>query len=273
MRHDTETPDIETASAGYASRFAGPVGAYLLGLQAAAASRLLPEWSPGLALEVGGGHGQLTQSLLDRGYTIVVQGSAPACFDRLRPLAEAHPGRISFAVSSLWSYPFADETFDLVCAVRLLGHVERWRALLKEMARVCRRQLIVEFPAGRQGRLASARLLRFKTLIEGNTRPYFLYRTSDVAAQIADLGFGQVATARVCCFPFLLHRLAHRRSLSRTAETLARRLGLTELMGNPLLMSAERIQWRAAGRSLAPAAAGWSERDRTPTTPFPPAAA
>ena len=66
LEHNTLTPDVETASDGYARRFAGPVGTYFLARQAAAVARLLSDSdAPGRrALDVGGGHGQLTPLLL-----------------------------------------------------------------------------------------------------------------------------------------------------------------------------------------------------------------
>jgi hypothetical protein len=40
--HDTETPDVETASEAYARRFSGPIGAYLLDVQRDLVMRMLP---------------------------------------------------------------------------------------------------------------------------------------------------------------------------------------------------------------------------------------
>ena len=66
-----ETPDIETSSADYASRFSGRAGEYFLEVQAQTVSEALAGLTPGTVLDVGGGPG--TYSVL---------------------LAQAHPQRV-----------------------------------------------------------------------------------------------------------------------------------------------------------------------------------
>ena len=61
-----EQPDVETSSDGYAARFAGPAGRYMLGVQEAAVRSMLADLPPGASvLDVGGGHGQLLALMLD----------------------------------------------------------------------------------------------------------------------------------------------------------------------------------------------------------------
>ena len=54
-----ETADIETSSDGYAARFAGPVGEWMLEIQETITVALLPKTPSATILDVGGGHGQL----------------------------------------------------------------------------------------------------------------------------------------------------------------------------------------------------------------------
>ena len=67
-----ETPDIETSSAAYASRFAGSAGRYLLSVQSRAVVQAIADLPPGTALDVGGGHGQLVEPLRARDRKSVV---------------------------------------------------------------------------------------------------------------------------------------------------------------------------------------------------------
>ena len=136
LAHDVTTPDIETSGRAYARRFSGPVGAYLLGVQSETVRRLLSYGGiqGGRVLDVGGGHAQLTHLLLALGFEVWVQGSAPCCAKRLGPLMDEAKGRLHFVTSSLWALPFGDRAFDLVVGIRLLAHVERWQALLTELA-------------------------------------------------------------------------------------------------------------------------------------------
>jgi hypothetical protein len=88
LDHNTLTPDVETASDAYARRFGGPVGTYFLEQQTTAVARLLskPSAAGRRALDVGGGHGQLTSLLLQLGFDVWGQGSAPVCSRRARAI-------------------------------------------------------------------------------------------------------------------------------------------------------------------------------------------
>jgi ubiquinone/menaquinone biosynthesis C-methylase UbiE len=53
---------------------------------------------------------------------------------------------LSFATGSAYELPFADDSFDLVCAVEVLEHLERPRDALAEMRRVAGRALLLSVP-------------------------------------------------------------------------------------------------------------------------------
>jgi glycosyltransferase involved in cell wall biosynthesis/SAM-dependent methyltransferase len=252
LEHDTTTPDVETASEGYARRFSGPAGAYFLGVQAEAARELLSGTTArARVLDVGGGHAQLTPMLLDLGFDVWVQGSAPVCRDRLRALAACpeHRGRVHFVTSSLWALPFADASFDLVLGIRLLAHVDRWRELLREMARVCRHQLLLDYPPTMSANVLERWLFRFKRQFEGNTRPFFCYSDGTLAQALHGLGFARLSQRKQFFMPMVVHRALSREGASRALESASRTLGLTRLFGAPVLLLAERPD--PAGKSFA----------------------
>ena len=242
LKHDITTPDIETSSAGYAGRFAGPVGAYLLDVQAEAADRLLSkvDFQGRRALDVGGGHAQLTRLLLAQGFDVWVHGSAASCAERLAPLTAEARGRLHFVTSSLWALPFDDRTFDLVLGIRLLAHVERWQALLAEMARVCRQCLLVEYAPIMSANILEPWLFSLKRRIEGNTRPFFCYSLRQVAPELRRQGFVELAEQKQFLIPLVVHRALKRPGLSRRIETWNRGLGLTRRLGGPALLLAQR---------------------------------
>jgi glycosyltransferase involved in cell wall biosynthesis/SAM-dependent methyltransferase len=243
LEHDTTTPDVETASEAYARRFAGPAGAYFLGVQAEAARELLSGTTGrGRVLDVGGGHAQLTPVLLELGFDVWVQGSAPVCRERLRALTARpeHRGRVHFVTSSLWALPFPDASFDVVLGVRLLAHVERWRELLREMARVCRHRLLLDYPPTLSVNAFERWLFRFKRRFEGNTRPFFCYPNATLAEALRGLGFERLSRRKQFFMPMVVHRALARQSVSRALEGASRSLGLTQLFGAPVLLLAER---------------------------------
>jgi SAM-dependent methyltransferase len=236
--HEVLTPDVETATAGYASRFAGPTGRWLLDVQLGLVSSLLDDAAEGRPLrilELAGGHGQLCGGLAAQGHMVTVQGSRP---ESLRPLL-AGGSPVQLACSGLWRLPFPDAAFDAVIAVRLLSHVAAWRELLAEMARVTRNLLLVDFaPAGQTalGPLA----YRLKQRYETQLRPYFTYRPSELDAALRAVDLEPAGARRELAVPFVVHRVLHSPRMSRWLERCARRLGLTQRIGAPVLLLAQR---------------------------------
>src|SRR6185503_17765426 len=78
-----EDADVVTSSDAYARRFAGPVGAWFLDVQARITLELVRPWPRASVLDVGGGHGQLLGPLLDAGHDVTVYGSAESCRERI----------------------------------------------------------------------------------------------------------------------------------------------------------------------------------------------
>jgi ubiquinone/menaquinone biosynthesis C-methylase UbiE len=244
--HDCDRPDIETASEGYAARFASPAGQWLLARQAAALSTLLDCIGPAplKTLEIGGGHAQIAPTLLSRGHSVVLHGSAPQCFDRVEPL-RGESNALRPVAAGMWELPFRDRAFDLTVAVRLLAHVTRWRELFAEIARVSARYVIVEFPRAGWVRLPQAAndaVFGLKRLMEGNTRPYFSYRQRDLVGELGRLGFGLVDCTAQFVLPMALHRMAHLPKASEHVEDLLRAIGLGDTLRSPALVLVERLK-------------------------------
>lgn len=242
--HNTQTPDIETASEDYARRFSGPIGKYFLDVQQryiAEALRSLQCSEGARILEVGGGHAQLTGFLLEQGYQVCVQGSGEAAFVRLKSGAFSNASRLSLSQSSLWQLPFADNEFDVVIAVRLLAHVEKWTELLKEMGRVAKLGLIVDFASISAVNRLSPLLFGAKRKIEGNTRPYFSYSRGQLDEALQGLKFEVCYAKGQFFFPMALHRLIRSPALSRGLESTAAALGLSSGLGSPVILAARPI--------------------------------
>lgn len=240
--HNTETPDIETASADYKQRFAGAVGAFFLETQARQVLSDLQSFGPGplKILELGGGHGQLTAYLLTLGHQVAVQGSSPQCFQNIMPLAQEFPTQLSFVSSSLWQIPAADQAFDVIIAVRLLAHVEKRQELLAEMSRLARIGLILDFPSKSALNFFSPLLFCFKRKIEGNTRPYFSYSKAEMSADLFKCNFKTEQATGQFFFPMGLHRAMKCAFLSRVLEGLASILQLKSRFGSPVILLAKR---------------------------------
>jgi len=235
---DAAAPDVETSSEDYARRFAGSVGAWFLEVQSRTTLELLQPWPRASLLDVGGGHGQLTGPLVAAGHDVTILGSHDSCRERVREWVDA--GRARFQRGDLLRLPFPDRAFDVVLSFRLLPHVDAWRELVTELARVARRGVVVDYPTTRSWNAISRALFGLKKGIEGNTRPFTVFRDGELAGAFAAAGLQPTARRPQFFLPMALHRALGLLGLSRALEGLGGGLGLTGAFGSPVILRLER---------------------------------
>ena len=228
-----ETADIETSSGDYAARFVGPTGAWMLGIQEAIVLDLLPAGRPATLLDVGGGHGQLALPLCRAGFPVTVVASAEACRRRIAPLVD--DGQCRFVVGNLIELPFSDRSFDVVLCFRLVTHCARWPLLIRELCRVARRAVILDYPTGQSLNRLAPQLFGAKKKLEGNTRTFRLFRHAELETEFRKHGFRSGRRTGQFCLPMVLHRMLKCRPLSAGLEALFRGAGLTRRWGSPVI--------------------------------------
>ncbi len=231
-----ETADIETSTDAYAARFAGPAGAWMLEVQERITRRLLGPHAGGTVLDVGGGHGQLAVPLARAGWDVTVLGSAPSCAHRLAPVKD----RVNFQVGNVIALPFADRAFDVAICFRLLTHCQRWPDLVRELCRVARAAVIVDYPTSQSVNAIAPALFGAKKKVETSTRPWRLFRHREVRAAFAASGFPLAAQGKQFFLPMVLHRMLKSRPLCAGLEAVPRALGLTALAGSPVIAEFRR---------------------------------
>jgi len=238
MGADTEDADVETSSERYARRFGGHVGAFFLDRQAQTSLDLLRPFPGASILDVGGGHGQMAGPLVDAGHPLTVLGSGARCADRVRTWVE--DGRARFQAGDLLALPFPDRAFDVTLSYRLLPHVTRWPQLVAELCRVARRAVLVDYPTRRSVNVAASPLFAAKRGVEGDTRPYRVFRDAEIEACFAERGFRATGRRPQFFFPMALHRALGVAPLSRAMEGAARAFGLVRMFGSPVILRLER---------------------------------
>jgi ubiquinone/menaquinone biosynthesis C-methylase UbiE len=233
-----ETADIETASQGYAARFAGPVGGWMLSVQEQIVATWLGDRAGASVLDVGGGHGQLAVPMSAWGLNVTVLGSSDACRERIRAGVES--GKIAFKVGNMIELPFEDRSFDVVVSIRLLPHCEKWKQLISELCRAARASVIVDYPTGQSLNCLSGMLFGAKKRMEGNTRPFTLFSHAQVRDAFREHGFRPAGKRPQFFVPMVVHRMLKCPAASRFMEGCSRGLGLTRLLGSPVLARFER---------------------------------
>ena len=233
-----ETADIETASEDYASRFAGEVGRYFLQVQTDITLQLLHGLPGATVLDVGGGHCQLAQPLIEHGYKLTITGSDDSCRKRAESLLAE--GSYAYTTCNSLALPFESQSFDAVLSFRLLPHVTDWQGIISELCRVSRGVVIVDYPDIRSFNLLYRLLFHLKKSMEGNTRTYTLFNRQQIRQQFAASGFVDTELRPEFFWPMVLHRAMNNPRLSRLLETPARWTGLTRAFGSPIIACSSR---------------------------------
>jgi 2-polyprenyl-3-methyl-5-hydroxy-6-metoxy-1,4-benzoquinol methylase len=233
-----EDADLHSSSPEYAKRFSGDIGAWFLEVQERALLSMVSREAESV-LDIGGGHGQSALSLANAGKSVTIFGSSPECADFLsQQLATA---QISFRSGNLIELPFSDSSFDTVVSLRLMSHCTAWPRLIAEMCRVAETRVIFDYPIWLSSNLLTPLLFKIKLLIEGNTRTYRIFTTSELKREFAKHGFEVTAIYKQFFFPMGIHRALKNTKISKALEALPRTLGLTRLFGSPVLIRFERI--------------------------------
>lgn len=189
-------------------------------------------------LDVGGGHGQVTEGLLRNGCEVTILGSAESCRKRVDHLLDGD--KCSFVIGNLVSLPFPDRHFDVVVSYRLLPHCARWEQLIAELCRVARQAVIVDYPEIRSVNAIAPWLFQWKKGIEKNTRPFTCFRKSDLLKEFHEQDFEMADRYPEFFLPMVLHRALKITSVSAGLERVCRAIKLTSLFGSPVILKLVR---------------------------------
>ncbi|MGL5082084.1 MAG: class I SAM-dependent methyltransferase [Microcoleaceae cyanobacterium] len=228
-----ETADIETSSDDYASRFSGETGLWLLKVQEQATLKLLKPYPKATVLDVGGGHGQTLEPLLQQGYQVTILGSDESCKTRIQSFVDAN--LCTFQVGNVLALPYADNAFDVVISYRFLAHVTQWQQFVSELARVAKKAVIVDYPTVRSVNSIAPYLFKFKKGLEGNTRTYISYQEPELVEFFKSLGLKQTERCPQFFVPMVLHRALKSPKASSVLEIPFHLVGLTHFLGSPVI--------------------------------------
>jgi ubiquinone/menaquinone biosynthesis C-methylase UbiE len=234
-----ETPDIETASDDYASRFSGAAGAYFLDIQDSAVKRALGNDCRGIAVDLGGGHGQLIPVLEKTGCDIIEFGSDASCHEML---GQRHPqARLQKITGDLLALPFAGQSVDLVIYVRLISHIDDWPALIAESCRISRNAVVFDYPSLFSANALTPLIFGLKKGNEKNTRTYLSFSKRQLKSELEKHGFKITRHVPQFMLPMFLHRALNGSRFLQIIEKMFLITGITYLFGSPVILRADRV--------------------------------
>jgi hypothetical protein len=84
-------------------------------------------------------------------------------------------------------------------------------------------------------------LFAVKKNMEGNTRTFTLFSRKEIRKELAANGFSQPSFHPEFFIPMVIHRKLNAVKISRTAESLCRSIGFTQLFGSPIITRSNKI--------------------------------
>jgi ubiquinone/menaquinone biosynthesis C-methylase UbiE len=223
-----------------ALRFGGAVGRYLLETQE---RLLLDALTPVLGvsvLDVGTGTGRAAIGLAQAGAIVTGLDASAEMLEVAEARATEAGVHVTFGVADAHHLPMADRSVDAAVSLRVLMHAIDWRRCVRELCRVSRRRVIIDFPAlGSAAALESA-ARRLAKALGRRVEAYRVIAERDMHATFAAEGFRVVDVRRQFVLPINLHKRLG--SLDRTLS-IERRLaavGALRVLGSPVTMVAER---------------------------------
>lgn len=234
-----ETADIVSSSDEYATRFSGPAGQWMLDVQEQITLDLVKKVSVRTILDVGGGHGQLAVPLCREGYEMTVLSSAEICKKRISDIVDS--GKCRFVVGNVVSLPFQDKSFDAAISFRMVTHCLQWPALIKELCRVAKHSVVVDYPTSQSVNMIAPGLFNLKKKVEHNTRHWALFKHTQIIREFEKNGFTAAFRTGQFFLPMVLHRMLKNRAFSAMLEKTCRAAGLTQRWGSPVILRADRL--------------------------------
>ncbi len=137
--------------------------------------------------------------------------------------------------------PLVKNGFDVVLAFRLLPHVDQWRKLIKEMCRVSKRAIIIDYPDIRSFNFISNPFFKIKVRIEGNTLLFQCFSRKEILSEFSRNGFYMPVILPELFVPMVIHRAIGIVLFSKVIESLCRLLGLTTFLGSPVVLRVSSV--------------------------------
>lgn len=230
-----EFEDVFTASENYASRFSGSVGKWLLDVQyktiLECLSGRLNTNKP--VLDLAGAHGQLLDLATVLGKRLLIVASHLQAFRSLRSRIDKEQSQK--VVSNLLQLPYADNSFEIVSSIRFISHIENWQGFIAEMCRVSDKYVIIDYPPLASSNIFYSLLFPLKKKMEGNTRTFTIFKHNEIDDVFKAHGFTKIQRKGQFFWPMVLHRKIKSVALSKFLELIPAKLGLTKILGNPVI--------------------------------------
>ena len=243
MKHYSYTvyADPEMARRFDALRFGGPIGELI----AAAQAHVLLEFAgvhdgAATVLDVGTGTGRAALTLAGAGAQVTGVDASEEMLRVARERAAAQNLAVAFAPGDAHALPFADRSFDVVVCLRVLMHTPGWRQCVRELCRVARARVVLDYPALCSAAVLHAATRRLYAACGLRREAYRVLSDRAIRRELASHGFTVRRLSRQFVLPIALHKSIGSRRFTERAERGLAAAGLLRTFGSPVTVLAER---------------------------------
>jgi ubiquinone/menaquinone biosynthesis C-methylase UbiE len=223
-----------------ALRFSGPIGRHLLETQQRILLDAL-EPAPGRRLlDVGTGTGRAAIALAQAGAAVVGVDASEQMLEVARARAAGAKVDVEFQTGDAHAIPFPDRSFDGAVSLRVIMHTPDWEGCVRELCRVSRSRVVVDFPAAGSVALIESVWRRVVHALGGRTEPYRVIREGALRLAFQRSGFRIVSTHRQFVLPIAFHKAVASLGFTLAVERALGAVGLRRSLGSPVTMVAER---------------------------------
>lgn len=238
-------------AAGFdALRFSGPIGEYLQATQAAWLNDAIAPLATSatgdrplggaVVIDVGTGTGRAAISLAQAGALVTGVDASAEMLDVARQRAADLGLTVAFDVADAHALPFPSGACDVAVSLRVLMHTPDWRRCVRELCRVSRRRVILDFPSLSSAAALESAWRHGRRALGARVEAYRVMSERAVRQTLEAEGFRVVAIHRQFVLPIAVHKAIGSRKTTLAIEGLLRSVGLLWLLGSPVTVVAER---------------------------------
>jgi SAM-dependent methyltransferase len=223
-------------------RFGGPIGEMVASTQASTLLSFVAPLHGRSVLDVGTGTGRAALLLARDGATVTGVDASDEMLEVARRRAKGEGLNVTFRLGDAHALEFEDRAFDVAVSLRVIMHTPEWRECIRELCRVSKRLVVIDYPSAFSVALAQAISRRAMRRLGWQTEAYRVFRPRAVARELARSGFRVHAVHRQFVLPISLHKLIGSQRFTTGSERLFEHLGLLRMFGSPITLVAVRCE-------------------------------
>jgi 2-polyprenyl-3-methyl-5-hydroxy-6-metoxy-1,4-benzoquinol methylase len=223
-------------------RFGGPIGELVASAQASVLLSFVAPLEDRTILDVGTGTGRAALLLARNGAKVTGVDASEEMLEVARKRGAGEGLDVTFRRGDAHALEFEDRAFDAAVSLRVIMHTPDWRDCIRELCRVSKRLVVVDYPSAFSVALAQAVSRRAMRRLGRQTESYRVFRPHVIVRELARSGFRVQAVHRQFVLPISLHKLIGSRRFTEGSEKLLQQLGLLRMFGSPITLVAVRCE-------------------------------